>query len=276
MPQVTVDRENSGPVSVHYEDHGSGRPVLLAHGYPLHRQSWDKQVRALLDSERRVIAYDSRGWGRSSQPADGYDHDTLARDLHRLLDALDLRDCTLVGHSTGAGVVVRYLANHGSDRTPRAALISPVLPYLVRAADNPDGLPAATFDGYVAAAEADRLAWLAGLLDDVYDLAANGGTLVSDQAFQAAFNAAAAGSILAAARSISLWRADLRADVAAVDVPVLVVHGDQDRIAPIGLTGDRVAALLRDRVYVVVDGGPHAIPWTHADQVNRALLDFLV
>jgi pimeloyl-ACP methyl ester carboxylesterase len=287
MPTVTVGRENSAGIQIHYEDHGAGQPVVLIHGYPLSGRAWDRQVPALLEAGYRVITYDRRGFGASSQPATGYDYDTFAADLHALLEHLDLRDAVLAGHSMGTGEVTRYLARYGSGdhrglqlghhrpRVAKAVLISPIPPYLLQAPDNPDGVPQALFDGFAAAARADTPAWMKGFLDTFYNIDTLRGTLVSDQAFQASWNLAVTASAAAAVACIATWTTDFRADLPEIDVPVLVIHGDADQVLPIDKTSKRLPGLIKDMQLTVVEGGPHAIPWTHAAQVNTALLDFL-
>jgi non-heme chloroperoxidase len=275
MPYVKVGQENSGNIEIYYEDHGSGPPIVLGHGYPLSGQAWEKQVTVLLESGNRVITYDRRGWGNSSQPAVGYNYDTFAADLHTLIEKLDLRDAVLVGHSMGTGDVTRYLGRHGSGRVSKAVLISPIPPYLVSASDDPEGIPASVFDGFTSTAKADRPSWLKGFLDNFYNMDVYGGTLVTDQAFQASFNIAAAGSAIAAVECIGTWETDFRADIASLDIPVLVIQGDQDRILPIQFTGNRLRGLMKDLTFVIIEGGPHAIAWTHSDQVNAALAEFL-
>jgi non-heme chloroperoxidase len=275
MPYVKAGQENSGDIEIYYEDHGSGPPIVLGHGYPLSGQAWEKQVTVLLESGHRVITYDRRGWGNSSQPAVGYNYDTFAADLHALIEKLDLQDAVLVGHSMGTGDVTRYLGRHGSARVSKAVLISPIPPYLVSAGDDPEGIPASVFDGFTATAKADRPSWLKGFLDNFYNMDVYGGTLVTDQAFQASFNIAAAGSAIAAVECIATWETDFRADIASLDIPVLVIQGDQDRILPIQFTGNRLRGLVKDLAFVSIEGGPHAIAWTHSDQVNAALAEFL-
>jgi non-heme chloroperoxidase len=275
MPRITVGAENGAPIEIHYEDHGAGRPVVLIHGYPLSGRAWDKQVPVLLEAGHRVITYDRRGFGQSSQPVVGYEYDTFASDLHALLEALDLHDVTLVGHSMGTGEVTRYLSAYGSARVTAGVLVSPIPPFLLQTGDNPDGVPQSVFDGFVAAAQADMPAWMKGFLDNFYNADTLRGSLVSDQAYQASWNIAAGASATAAVACISTWATDFRADLPKIDVPVLVVQGDADRVLPLDKTGKRLPGLIDDVQLVVIDGGPHAIPWTHADQVNVALLDFL-
>ena len=275
MSYLKIGEENSGSIALYYEDHGAGTPVVLIHGYPLSGRAWDKQVPALLKAGHRVITYDRRGFGNSSQPTTGYDYDTFAADLNALLDTLDLRDAVLVGHSMGTGEVTRYLGTYGSARVAKGVLVSPIPPFLLQTGDNPEGLPASLFDGFIQAATADTPAWMKGFLDNFYNIDVLGGTLVSDQAFQASWNIAAAASATAAVACIRTWETDFRDDLAKIDVPVLTVQGDADRILPYPNTGKRLPGLINDMQLVVIEGGPHAITWTHADQVNRALVGFL-
>ncbi len=275
MPTVTVGQENNTDIEIYYEDHGAGQPVVLIHGYPLSGRAWDKQVPVLLEAGHRVITYDRRGFGKSSQPTTGYDYDTFAADLNTLLEYLDLHEAVLVGHSMGTGEVTRYLGCYGSARVAKGVLVSPIPPYLLQAGDNPDGVPQSLFDGFAQAARGDTPAWMKGFLDNFYNIDTLGGTLVSDQAYQASWNLAVTASATAAVACIPTWQTDFRADLPKIDVPVLVVHGDADQVLPLDKTGKRLPGLIKDLQLVVVEGGPHAIAWTHAGQVNTALLDFL-
>jgi non-heme chloroperoxidase len=275
MPFVKVGTENSADTEIYYTDHGAGQPVVLIHGYPLSGRAWDKQVPVLLDAGYRVITYDRRGFGQSSQPTIGYDYDTFAADLNTLLEHLDLREAILAGHSMGTGEVTRYLGRYGSARVAQGVLIAPIPPYLLQAADNPEGVPSALFDGFAAAARADTPAWMKGFLDNFYNIDTLRGTLISDQAWQAAWNLAVTASATAAVACIGTWTTDFRDDLPKIDVPVLVIHGDADQVLPLDKTASRLPGLIKDIHLVVVEGGPHAIPWTHADQVNTALLGFI-
>jgi pimeloyl-ACP methyl ester carboxylesterase len=275
MPHVTVGQENNAGIEIYYEDHSAGQPVVLIHGYPLSGRAWDRQVPALLAAGHRVITYDRRGFGQSSQPATGYDYDTFAADLAALLDHLDLHDAVLVGHSMGTGEVTRYLAAYGPARVAKGVLISPIPPFLLQTPDNPDGVPQDLFDGFAEAARADTPAWMKGFLDTFYNIDTLRGTLVSDQAFQASWNLAVTASATAAVACIGTWTTDFRADLPEIDVPILVIQGDADQVLPLDKTGKRLPGLIKDVQLVVVEGGPHAIPWTHAAQVNTALLDFI-
>jgi non-heme chloroperoxidase len=275
MPTVKVGQENSADIEIHYEDHGAGQPVVLIHGYPLSGRAWDRQVPVLLEAGHRVITYDRRGFGQSSQPAVGYDYDTFAADLAALLDHLDLWDAVLVGHSMGTGEVTRFLATYGSRRVAKGVLVAPIPPFLLQTSDNPEGVPQSVFDGFVQAAQSDTPAWMKGFLDNFYNVDALRGTLISDQAYQTSWNIATTASAVAAVACIPTWATDFRADLPKLDVPILVVQGDADQVLPLEKTGKRLPGLIDDVQLVVIEGGPHAIPWTHADQVNRALLDFL-
>jgi non-heme chloroperoxidase len=202
MPTVTVGQENNTDIEIYYQDHGAGQPVVLIHGYPLSGRAWDKQVPALLDAGHRVITYDRRGFGQSSQPAVGYDYDTFAADLNTLLEHLDLREAVLVGHSMGTGEITRYLSSYGPGRVAKGVLISPIPPYLLQADDNPNGVPESLFDGFVQAARADTPAWMKGFLDNFYNANTLRGSLVSDQAYQGP-----AGTSPSSPRPRPRWRA---------------------------------------------------------------------
>ena len=252
MPYIGVGTENSGAIELHYEDHGTGPPVVLIHGYPLSGRAWDRQVPALLAAGHRVITYDRRGFGNSSQPATGYDYDTFASDLNALLGTLDLREAVLVGHSMGTGEVTRYLGTYGSARVAKGVLVSPIPPYLSQAPDNPDGVPSSVFDGFVQAATADTPAWMKGFLDSFYNMDTLGGTLVSYQAWQASFNLAVGASATAAVACIRTWTTDFRADLPEIDVPILVLHGDADQVLPLDKTSKRLPGLVKDVQLTVV------------------------
>ncbi|HEY6888586.1 MAG TPA: alpha/beta hydrolase [Solirubrobacter sp.] len=274
MTFLEVGTENSGSIGLYYEDHGSGQPIVLIHGYPLSGRAWDKQVPVLAEAGFRVITYDRRGFGKSSQPLNSYDYDTFAGDLNALIKALDLDDAILVGHSMGTGEVVRYLATYGSERIARAALISPIQPFLLQTDDNPDGLPPDLFAGFAEAALADTPAWMRGFLENFYNYDQLGGTLVSEHALRASWNIATAASAAAAVACIATWETDFRGDLPKIDVPLLIVQGDADRILPFPNTGKRLPALVEGARLLVIEGGPHAIAWTHSERVSAALLEF--
>jgi non-heme chloroperoxidase len=275
MSFVTVGRENSAAIRIYYEDHGSGPPVVLVHGYALNGHSWEKQEAALLAAGYRVITYDRRGFGASSRPSTGYDFDTLAADLHILLSRLGLRGVVLAGFALGTGEVTRYLAAHGPERVSAAVLVAPLPPFLLKTDDNPDGIDRSVFDGLTARIAADRPAAMKDFLDQSYNVDLLGGDRVSDQAWQNSFYVAISASAHAALRCVSACLEDFRGNLATISIPVLVIQGDQDRVLPYEATGGRLPALLKNTRSTVIAGGPHAVIWTHADEVNQALLDFI-
>jgi len=275
MSKVTVGQENGADIEIYYEDHGSGQPVVLIHGYPLNGHSWEKQERVLLQGGYRVIAYDRRGLGASSQPTIGYDYDTFAADLNTLLDNLQLTDVVLCGFSMGTGEVTRYLGTYGSARVRKAVLMGAIPPFLLKTADNPEGVDQVVFDGIKDAVVADRPAYFKNFLDNFYNVDVLGGTRISDQAWQNSFNVAVPASAFAAYACVDTWLTDFRADLPRFDVPTLLIHGDADRILPYPATAARLPGLIKDLKVVTVEGGPHNIAWTHSDIVNPALLDFL-
>ena len=275
MARVSVGTENSENIEIYYEDHGSGQPVVLIHGYPLNGRSWERQERALLAAGHRVISYDRRGFGLSSQPTAGYDYDTFAADLNSLLEHLALEDVVLVGFSMGTGEVTRYLGSYGSARVRKAALLGVIPPFVLKTDDNPEGVDGQVFEDIKAAIVADRYAYFKDFFDNFYNVDVLGGSRISEQALQASFNVAAGSSPYATYACVDTWLTDFRGDLPKIDVPTLVVHGTEDRILPISATADRLPGLIADVKLVKVDGGPHNIAWTHPDEVNDALLEFL-
>jgi non-heme chloroperoxidase len=275
MPSLIVGTENRTPIEIHYEDHGSGDPVVLIHGYPLNGNSWERQERELLANGYRVISYDRRGFGRSSQPTIGYDYDTFAADLNALLEHLDLSDIVLVGFSMGSGEVTRYLGTYGSARVRKAALLGAIPPYLLKTEDNPEGVDGEVFEQIKAAIAIDRYAWFKDFFDNFYNTDKLMPERISEQAWQASFNVAAGASPFASYACVDTWLTDFRGDLPKIDVPVLIVHGTDDRILPFEATAARLPDLIDDVRLVAVEGGPHNIAWTHPDEVNAALLEFI-
>ena len=275
MPFITVGKENSGNIDLYYEDHGSGKPVVLIHGYPLSGASWEKQLPVLLNSGHRVITYDRRGFGKSSQPTEGYNYDTFAQDLQQVVTHLKLRDFALVGFSMGGGEVARYLGKYGSQGVSKAVFISSVPPFLLKTPDNPEGVDRSVFDGIEKAIATDRYAFFTEFFKNFYNADIFLGKRISEQALRASWNVAAGASATASLACVPTWYEDFRQDVARVDIPTLVLHGDADRIVPLNAAGARTAKLIKGARLVVVKDGPHAINWTHADEVNTELLNFL-
>ncbi|MFD7894721.1 alpha/beta fold hydrolase [Streptomyces sp. NPDC059568] len=275
MPFVTVGQENTGSIDIYYEDHGMGQPVILIHGYPLDGHSWEKQERVLLATGYRVITYDRRGSGNSSRPTFGYDYDTFAADLKVLIDHLGISDVVLVGFSMGTGEVTRYLGKYGSGRISKAVLMGAIPPFLLKTDDNPDGLDRSIFEDIKSAIVADRPAYMKEFVNNLYNVDRYRGTRISDEAWTFSFNTALAVSAHAAHACVDTWLTDFRADLPNIDVPVLLLHGTDDRVLPYVNTAKRLPGLIKDLTFVTVDGGPHNIAWTHSEIVNPALMDFL-
>ena len=275
MSSIAVGRDCVTPIELYCEDRGNGRPVVLVHGWPLSGASWEKQTTALVDAGYRAIVYDRRGFGRSSKPATGYDFDTLADDLHKVLTHLDLRAAALVGFGMGTGEVARYVYAYGSRRVSCAAFIAALPPHLPRTADNPSGVDPAVLDGIRAALVADRARYLSTFFSDFCNDDALGDRAAAGDAIRLGWDTATAASSEAIVACVAAWRADFRKGLAAIDVPALVVHGGADRIFPLAATARPLHSALRDSRLVVVEGGPHGVIWTHAARVNDELLHFL-
>ena len=275
MPRITVGTENDAPIEIHYEDHGSGQPVVLIHGYPLNGNSWERQERELLAAGYRCISYDRRGFGRSSQPTVGYDYDTFAADLGALLEHLDLRDVVLCGFSMGTGEIARYIGTYGSARISKTALLGTIPPFVRKTDDNPLGVDSEVFEGIKAAIANDRYAFFKGFLDNFNNVDVLAPERISDQAWQASSPSRWAHHRHASYACVDTWLTDFRADLPKIDVPTLVLHGTEDRILPFSATAARLGDLIADVTVVPVEGGPHNIGWTHPEEVNEALLGFL-
>ncbi len=276
MAFVQVGNENSAPIELYYEDHGSGSPVVLIHGWPLSGRSWENQVPALVDAGHRVITYDRRGFGDSSQPWDGYDYDTFAADLDALLTHLDLSDVTLVGFSMGGGEVVRYIGKYGTARVSKAVLASAVPPYLYKSDDNPEGgLDDATIQQFQDGVRGDRLGFLDGFTTTLFT-AGDRSDLISEPTRLYNREIAAFASPKGTLDCITAFgRTDFRDDLARVTVPTLIIHGNSDAIVPFEVSGKRSHETIEGSSLVLIEGGPHGVNATHPEQFNRALLDFL-
>jgi pimeloyl-ACP methyl ester carboxylesterase len=273
MGFITVGQENSTPIELYYEDHGSGQPVLLIHGYPLDGSSWERQTRELLDAGYRVITYDRRGFGRSSKVTSGYDYDTFATDLKTVLETLDLTDVVLVGFSMGTGELARYAKLYGTDRIAKFAFLASLEPGMLG-----QGVPKAQFDQIATTAKADRFAWFTAFYDGFYNLKENLGTRISEEAVRASWNTAVASAPVASYAVVPAWIEDFTADVAAVRAsgrPTLIAHGTSDNILPIDQTGRPFHQALPEAQYVEIEGAPHGMLWTHAQEVNEVLLPFV-
>ena len=275
MPYVTVGTENSAPIELYYEDHGSGQPVVLIHGYPLDGSSWEKQAAVLLDAGKRVITYDRRGFGRSSRPTSGHDYDTYAADLSSLLSALDIHDVVLVGFSMGTGEVVRYISTYGSHRLAKAVFIGAIQPFMLKTDENPSGVPQETVDGMLDTIKADRYAFFTGFLQNFYNTDENLGTRISEEALRNSWQLATNISPYTSIWAVSTWFTDWRADIDKIDVPALIMHGTGDLNVPIDITSRVLATMLPSATYVEIEGAPHGMLWTHGDEINKILMEFL-
>jgi len=275
MGTVTVGQENSTSIELYYEDLGSGPPVVLLHGWPLDSRSWEPQIHALLASGHRVIAYDRRGFGRSSRPTTGYDFDRLAGDLDKLMTELDLRAATLIGFSLGTGELVRYIGTYGTERLRGCVIIESLAPSFVKSDENPNGVDQATIDTIRQAILDDRPAWLTGLLGDFLNLDELLGTRVSEEIVRNTWNAGADASPWATHACVLTWLEDFHEDLKRIDIPTLILHGTADRILSIDGQGRRLHAALPDARYVEIEGGPHVMCVTHAHEINRELVAFI-
>ncbi len=271
MPTTTV----SPGVELYYEDFGTGDPVVLIHGWPLSSRSWEAQIPALIADGHRVITYDRRGFGNSTQAWDGYDYDTFAADLDALLRHLDLRDVTLVGFSMGGGEVARYLGTYGTDRIARAVFAGAVPPYLYKSDDNPDGaLDGATIKAFQQGVTADRIAFVDAFATNFFTA---GDTLkVSQAQVRYAQELAHAASPKATLDCIAAFGlTDFRGDLAKIDIPTLIIHGDSDAIVPLEHSGKRTHQAITGSRLVVIQDGPHGINASHPAEFNEALLTFI-
>ncbi|MBR7830913.1 alpha/beta hydrolase [Actinospica sp. MGRD01-02] len=274
MPYVTVGQENTAPIEIYYEDHGQGRPIVLIHGFPLSGRAWERQERALLAAGRRVITYDRRGFGRSGRPSTGYDYDTFAADLDKLLTHLDLHEVDVAGHSMGGGEIARYLGTYGSGRIRKAVIVSGVPPYLLKTPETEHGVPQEVFDEIAAALTADRFAYFTEWNKNFFNLDETLGERISAEVVQDAWNTAVSASAAGTVACVATWHTDFRHDLTKIDIPVLVLHGTADRILPIEACGPRTHELIKGSTYVALEGAGHGLCWTHADEVNEQLLKF--
>ena len=275
MNFINAGKENSCNIDIYYEDYGSGKPVVLIHGWPLSSSSWEKQIPPLIEAGYRVIAYDRRGFGHSSKPASGYNYDTLAEDLNKIMTKLNLRDATLVGFSMGGGEVARYLSKYGSDRVSKAVFMSAIPPFLLKTSNNPEGVDGSVFDGMKKAIKADRPAFLSEFFSNFYNVDILKGIKISDEVVRLSWNVGAGASPKGTLDCVSAWLVDFREELKRINIPVLIMHGNADRILPLAATGKRTPEFVKGSRLVVIEGAPHGMNWTHAEEINRELLAFL-
>ena len=275
MNFINAGKENSCNIDIYYEDYGSGKPVVLIHGWPLSSSSWEKQIPPLIEAGYRVIAYDRRGFGHSSKPASGYNYDTLAEDLNKIMTKLNLRDATLVGFSMGGGEVARYLSKYGSDRVSKAVFMSAIPPFLLKTSNNPEGVDGSVFDGMKKAIKADRPAFLSEFFSNFYNVDILKGIKISDEVVRLSWNVGAGASPKGTLDCVSAWLVDFREELKRIDIPMLIMHGNADRILPLAATGKRTPEFVKGSRLVVIEGAPHGMNWTHSEEINRELLAFL-
>ena len=276
MPYVHLPQYAEPDLQLHYQDFGQGQPIVLIHGWPLSSRSWEAQLGPLVEAGFRVITYDRRGFGSSSQPWDGYDYETFAQDLHILLNELDLHEATLVGFSMGGGEVARYVGKYGCERVTKAVFAAAVAPYLYKADDNPQG---AVSENDIAAqqlaVQQDRLAFLEEFTQRFFT-PKGGKLMVSEAQREYAKTIAAFASAKGTHDCISAFsRSDFRNDLKKFTIPTLIIHGDSDQIVPFEVSGERIQQAISGSQLHLIKGGPHGCNLSHAKQFNKALLDFL-
>lgn len=273
MPYITTTATPS--TRIFYEDLGTGSPIVLIHGWPLSHRMWEGQVNALLAAGYRCIAYDRRGFGDSGRPGGGYDYDTFASDLNDLLTSLELNDVTLAGFSMGGGEVARYIGRYGTSRIRKAMLIGAVPPFLLKTADNPEGVDGSVFDEMLEAVTADRIGFLESFMPKFFNWKPGSGTPSDDVVAFSKSLAWPASPIGTQQCIVAFGRTDFRNDLSSFDVPTVVIHGDKDQIVPLEVSGERAAKAIAGAKLVVIEGAPHGLNATHGEELNAAMLDFL-
>jgi non-heme chloroperoxidase len=274
MPFLTVGRD-AGNIDLYFEDHGVGRPVILIHSFPLSSRSWERQIPPLIESGHRVIVYDRRGFGRSSQTITGYNFDTFAEDLRKLIKHLDLKHPSLVGHSMGGGEVARYISRYGSINVDRAVFIASPLPHILRSPENPCGVDTSVQMELEAAVKRDRLTFLTTYLENFYNADTLLGSRLTEEELRYNWNIASMASPSGTLQCIGTWWTDFRGCVTRIDVPTLILHGDADRNLPLEGSSRLLHKAIRGSRLAVIPGAPHGMLTTHADEVNSLLADFL-
>ena len=270
----TTDTATGEQVEISYKDYGHGRPIVLIHGWPLSKEMWEYQIEDLINAGFRVIKYDRRGFGKSSKPWGSYDYDTLTSDLNTIMEELDLKDAILCGFSMGGGEAVRYLSQYGSTRVSKLVLISAVTPYLQHSNDNPDGVPAEVFEEMMTRMKADRIGFL-----DEFGKKFFGINLLNHPVSAPLLDYYRMLASVAAPRAtqqcaISFATTDFREDLKAINIPTLIIHGDDDQIVPIKVSSDRTATMIPHAIYKVYEGAPHGLFYTHKEQLKKDLIDF--
>ena len=275
MPFIQSSRYESDPVNIYYEDYGKGKPIVFIHGWPLSGRMWEYQITQLSQRGFRCIVYDRRGFGRSDRPFTGYDYDTLASDLKALLDQLDLHNVTLVGFSMGGGEVARYFGMFGGARVVKAVLISAVVPYMRQTADNPHGVPQDAFDEMLESMKKDRPSFLEEFNKQFYGVGLLSKPVSEAFLTDALVKAMDASPIATSECAKAFYETDFRKDVVKINVPTLIIHGDDDKTVPIKATGEQAAAMIPEALFKIYAGAPHGLWFTDKDQLNHDLADFI-
>jgi non-heme chloroperoxidase len=275
MKYITSSAGTGEEVNISYSDYGHGTPVILIHGWPLNKHMWEHQVGDLVDAGFRVIKYDRRGFGDSDKPWDGYDYDTLTDDLHEIIQQLNLRNAVLVGFSMGGGEAVRYLTRYSNERIAGMVLISAVPPYLGKTDDNPDGVAQSVFNEMMKDMKEDRFDFLSEFGKKFF-----GVNVVNKPVSKAMLKYYCMLGSMASPRATqecakAFATTDFRQDVASVNVPTFIIHGGADKTVPIEASSDRTSTMIRDSLYKVYDGAPHGLFYTHKEELNRDLIDFI-
>jgi non-heme chloroperoxidase len=275
MSFINVDRENSHDVSLYVEDHGEGEAVVLVHGWPLNGSSFEKQALALIEAGYRVITYDRRGFGLSSRPGFGYDYDTFANDLNEIIVQLGLESFSLFGFSMGGGEVARYIGKFGADRLKAVGFFGAITPFLLKTQDNPTGVEKVVFDGIIEGLKKDRFAFLKQFFGNFYNADEFRGKRISSEAIEYSWLVGCRAALMATIQCVTAWQEDFRKDLQNLDVPVLIIHGTEDKIVPIQASAEILAKMLPNAQFEKLEGAPHGFLVTHADETTELLTAFL-
>jgi pimeloyl-ACP methyl ester carboxylesterase len=275
MPFINSTQNSNDPVKIYYEEYGKGKNVVFIHGWPLSGSMWEYQLTQLPQQGLRCIAYDRRGFGKSDRPADGYDYNTLAGDLKVLLDELDLNDVTLVGFSMGGGEIAKYFSLYGGERVSKVVLISAVVPYMLKTADNTEGVPQEVFDGMTKGMIDDRPTFFEGFNKDFFGVSLISHPVTSAFLTNSLIACMDANIIATLQCAKSFSSTDFRADVLKINVPTLIIHGDADKTVPFKATGDESARLISGSKLIVYEGAPHGLWFTEKEKLNQDLIDFI-
>ena len=272
---MTHFKTKKNSTQLYYCDYGKGKPVLLIHGWPLSGKSWEFQVSSLVDAGYRVITYDRRGFGQSDSTYEGYDYDSLSEDLHELIVHLDLTNVVLVGFSMGGGEVIRYLTKYGENNIDKIALISSIIPLVGQKEDNPEGVPKKVLKDILNSVKTERLHFLKGFHNAFYNVTKDNQTVPQEQ-LDFDWSIASQASPIATLKCAESWaNTDFRNELAAISLKTLIVHGNKDQTVPIETSGDQAAKMIKNNIYKIIDNGPHGLNVTHAEELNKILIDFI-